>query len=81
MSGWILIFQEVEVSRLVETLMLMKKAPHRMNEPLQSLHHNCVGYRSVHTWIDLTKKAYSSKHNQEHKQEQEIMQLNLQMND
>jgi hypothetical protein len=29
---------------------------HNIN-PLQSLHHNSVGYQSMHTRIDLTKKA------------------------
>jgi hypothetical protein len=52
-----------------------------MNEPLQSLHHDSIGYQSVHTWIDLTKKAYPCKRNWEYKEEQERTQLNLQMND
>jgi hypothetical protein len=47
---------------------------------LQSLHHDSVGYQHVHTWVDLTKKVYPCKCNREHKQEQERMQLNLQMN-
>jgi hypothetical protein len=38
-------------------------------EPLQSLHHGVVGYQSVHTQIDLMKKANPSKCNREHKQE------------
>jgi hypothetical protein len=47
---------------------------------LQSLHHGSVGYQHVRTRVDLTKKAYPYKCNREHKQEQERMQLNLQMN-
>jgi hypothetical protein len=47
---------------------------------LQSLHHDSVGYQHVHTRVDLIKKAYPCKCNQEHKQEQKRMQLNLQMN-
>jgi hypothetical protein len=81
MRGWILIFREVEVSRLVEISTLMKKTLNRTNGPLQSLHHDSIGYQFMHTRIDLTKKTYSYKHNREHKQEQKRMQLNLQMND
>jgi hypothetical protein len=77
MSGWVSIFWEVEVSWLVEILMLMKKALNKMNEPLQTLHHGSVGYQSVHTWIDLAKKAYPCKRNREHKQEQERTQINM----
>jgi hypothetical protein len=47
---------------------------------LQLLHHNSVGYQHVRTRVDLTKKVYPCKCNREHKQEQERMQLNLQMN-
>jgi hypothetical protein len=47
---------------------------------LQSLHHGSVGYQHMCTWVDLAKKAYPYKFNREHKQEQERMQLNLQMN-
>jgi hypothetical protein len=47
---------------------------------LQWLYHGSVGYQHVHTWVDLAKKAYPCKCNPEHKQEQERMQLNLQMN-
>jgi hypothetical protein len=47
---------------------------------LQSLYHGSVGYQHVHTRVVLTKKAYPCKCNQEHKQEQERMQLNLYMN-
>jgi hypothetical protein len=47
--GWILIFRVVEVSQLVEISTLIKKAPDKMNEPLQSLHHDSIGYQSVHT--------------------------------
>jgi hypothetical protein len=36
-------------------------------EPLQSIHHNFVGYQFVHTRIDLTKKTNLCKRNQEHK--------------
>jgi hypothetical protein len=37
----------------------------------QSLHHCSVGYHPCHM-DDLTMKAYPCKHNQEHKQEQEM---------
>jgi hypothetical protein len=47
---------------------------------LQSLHHGSVGYQHVRTLVGLTKKPYPYKCNQEHKQELEIVQLNLQMN-
>jgi hypothetical protein len=47
---------------------------------LQSLHHDFIGYQHVHTQVDLTKKAYPCKCNQEHKDEQERMKLNMQMN-
>jgi hypothetical protein len=52
-------------------------ALNRMNKPLQSFHHDSVGYQSVHTQIDLAKKAYPYKRNREHKQERKRMQLNL----
>jgi hypothetical protein len=48
---------------------------------LQSLHHDSDGYQHARTRVGLTKKAYPCKCNQEHKQEQERMQLNLLMND
>jgi hypothetical protein len=48
---------------------------------LQSLYHGSVGYQHACTQVGLTKKAYPYKCNQEHKQCQERMQLNLQMND
>jgi hypothetical protein len=47
---------------------------------LQSLHHSSVSYQHVHTWVDITKKAYPCKCNWEQKQEHERMQLNMQMN-
>jgi hypothetical protein len=47
---------------------------------LQSLHHGSIGYQHVRTRVDLAKKAYPCKCNREHKQEQEWMQQNLQMN-
>jgi hypothetical protein len=47
---------------------------------LQSLHHGSDGHQHVHTLVDLAKKAYPCKCNQEHKQEQERMQLNLLIN-
>jgi hypothetical protein len=47
---------------------------------LQSLYHSSVGYQHMRTRDDLTKKVYPYKSNQEHKQEQKRMQLNLQMN-
>jgi hypothetical protein len=45
-------------------------------EPVQSLHHDSVGYQPMHTRIGLTKKAMSLQVNQEHKQEQERTILN-----
>jgi hypothetical protein len=47
---------------------------------LQSLHHGSIGYQYARTQVGLTKKACPYKCNREHKQEQERMQLNLQMN-
>jgi hypothetical protein len=41
----------------------------RRFEPVQSLHHDSVGYQLVHTRIGLAKKAMSLVANQEHKQE------------
>jgi hypothetical protein len=41
----------------------------RRFEPIQSLHHDSVGYQLVHTRIGLAKKALSLQVNQEHKQE------------
>jgi hypothetical protein len=41
----------------------------RQFELVQSLHHDSVGYKSVHTWIGLAKKAMSLQANREHKQE------------
>jgi hypothetical protein len=38
-------------------------------KPLQSLHHDSIGYQFVHTQIDLVKKANPYNCNQEHKQE------------
>jgi hypothetical protein len=55
--GWILIFHEVKVSQLMEISTMMNKAPSRMIEILQSLHHNIVGYQHAHTQVGLTKKA------------------------
>jgi hypothetical protein len=43
----------------------------RRFEPVQSLHHDSVGYQPVHTQIGLAKKAMSLQANREHKQEQE----------
>jgi hypothetical protein len=40
-----------------------------VNGSSQSLHHDSIGYHSLHT-SDLTTKACPCKHNQEHKQEQ-----------
>jgi hypothetical protein len=45
-------------------------------KPVQSLHHDSVGYQLVHTRIGLAKKAMSLQANQEHKQEQERTILN-----
>jgi hypothetical protein len=52
----------------------------QMIKTLQSLHHGSDGYQHEHTRVGLTKKAYLCKCNWEHKQEYEIMQLNLLMN-
>jgi hypothetical protein len=41
----------------------------RRFEPIQSLHHDSVGYQLVHTRIGLAKKALSLQVNREHKQE------------
>jgi hypothetical protein len=41
----------------------------RQFEPMQSLHHDSIGYQPVHTRIGLTKKAMSLQVNREHKQE------------
>jgi hypothetical protein len=57
MRGWFLIFREVEVNRLMEISILIKKASSRPIETLQSLHHSFVGYQHVHTRVGLTKKA------------------------
>jgi hypothetical protein len=43
----------------------------RQIEPVQSLHHDSVGYQPVHTRIGLAKKTMSLQANREHKQEQE----------
>jgi hypothetical protein len=48
----------------------------RWFEPVQSLHHDSVGYQPMHTRIGLTKKALSLEANREHKQEQERTILN-----
>jgi hypothetical protein len=40
-------------------------------EPMESLHHDSVGYQPLHTRIDLAKKSMSLQVNREHKQEQE----------
>jgi hypothetical protein len=45
-------------------------------KPVQSLHHDSVGYQPVRTRIGLTKKAMSLQVNREHKQEQETTILN-----
>jgi hypothetical protein len=44
----------------------------RRFEPVQSLHHDSVGYQPVRTRIGLAKKAMSLQANREHKQEHEI---------
>jgi hypothetical protein len=41
----------------------------RRFKPVQSLHHNSVGYQAVHTRIGLAEKAMSLQANREHKQE------------
>jgi hypothetical protein len=41
---------------------------HRL-KPVQSLHHDSVGYQLVHTRISIAKKAMSLQANREHKQE------------
>jgi hypothetical protein len=43
----------------------------RWFKPVQSLHHDSIGYQPVRTQIGLTKKAMSLQANREHKQEQE----------
>jgi hypothetical protein len=43
----------------------------RRFEPVQSLHHDSIGYQPVRTQIGLAKKAMSLQANREHKQEQE----------
>jgi hypothetical protein len=48
----------------------------RMNRIPQSLRHCSVGYHPCHT-NDLATKAYPCKHNQEHKQEQEMQSNRL----
>jgi hypothetical protein len=40
-------------------------------EPVESLHHDSVGYQPFHTRIGLAKKVMSLQVNREHKQEQE----------
>jgi hypothetical protein len=52
---WFPIFLEVEVSRLIEISMLMKKAPSRTIKTLQSLYHDIVGYQHTRTRIGLAK--------------------------
>jgi glutamyl/glutaminyl-tRNA synthetase len=47
---------------------------------LQSLYHGSDDYQHACTRVKLTKKAYPCKCNQEHKQEQERMQLNFLLN-
>jgi hypothetical protein len=44
---------------LMEISTLMKNPLNSTNDPFQSLHHDSVGYQSVHTQIHLTKKAKS----------------------
>jgi hypothetical protein len=48
----------------------------RRFEPVQSLHHDSIGYQPVRTQIGLAKKAMSLQANREHKQEQERTILN-----
>jgi hypothetical protein len=45
-------------------------------DPVQSLHHDCVGFQPVCTQIGLAKKAMSLQANREHKQELERTILN-----
>jgi hypothetical protein len=73
MRGWFPIFREVEIGRLVENSMLVKKASEQTIVTLQSLHHGSVGYHLVHTRVGLTKKACPCMFNQEHKQGYERM--------
>jgi hypothetical protein len=61
-------------------LNISEKGSKQMIITMQSLHHVSVGYQHVRTQVDLTKKVYPCKCNREHKQEQERMQLNLQIN-
>jgi hypothetical protein len=43
----------------------------RLFEPMQSLHHDSVGYQPMHTQIGLAKKAMSLQVHRERKQGQE----------
>jgi hypothetical protein len=49
MRDWIPIFREVDISRLIEISMLIKKASSRTIETLQSLHHGFIRYQHVRT--------------------------------
>jgi hypothetical protein len=73
MRGCFSIFREVEIDRLVENSMLMKKASEQTIVTLQSLHHGSVGYQHARTRVGLTKKACPCKCNLEHKQEHKRM--------
>jgi hypothetical protein len=48
----------------------------RRFEPVQSLHHDFIGYQPLCTGIGLVKKAISLQVNREHKQEQKKTILN-----
>jgi hypothetical protein len=59
-----------------EDLNIDDEGPEQNVEPLQSLHYSSDGYQSVHTRIELTKKANPRKHNREHKQKLRRSNLN-----
>jgi hypothetical protein len=68
--GWVPIFREVWGKLIGGDLDADDEgSKQRWFEPVQSLHHNSVGYQLVHTWIGHAKKAMSLQANQEHKQE------------
>jgi hypothetical protein len=70
--GWVPIFQEVQGKSIGGDLDIDDEGSKQHQfEPVQSLHHDSIGYQPVHTWIGLAKKAMSMQANEEDKQEQE----------
>jgi hypothetical protein len=65
---------------IVENLDVGEEGFEQMIVTLQLIQHSSIGYQHMWTRVGLTKKAYPCKCNREHKQEQERMQLNYQMN-